>query len=73
VKARGHHFEYAKRKLALFRATNNLLGKTRYVSRHFRRNYLKANKESISEATRNGEHAYQFRKVLVCLLKNYRE
>jgi len=31
VKAKGHHFEHAKRKAALFRAINSLPRKIRYV------------------------------------------
>jgi len=53
----------AKIKPVLFRATNSP-PKTRYVSRHFRRNYLKANKVSRSEETRKVEYAYNFRKCV---------
>ena len=41
-------------------ATNSLPRKTRYVSRHFRRSYLKANKVSKSEGTKKVEYAYNF-------------
>jgi len=58
----------AKIKLALFRGTSSFqthkqsTEETRYVSRHFRRRYLKANKVSKSEATRKVEYVYNFRK-----------
>jgi len=52
----------AKIKPALFRATNSLPRKTRDVSRHFRRSYLKANRVSKSEETRRVEYAYNSRK-----------
>jgi len=52
-----------KRKPALFRATNIIpRKKTRYVSRHFRRSYLTANKASKTEGTRKVGCAYHFQK-----------
>jgi len=50
----------AKVKPALFRATNGLPRKMRYVSRHFCRSYLKANKISRCNETRKVEDAYNF-------------
>jgi len=41
-----------------FRATNSLPRKTRYVSRHFRRSHLKANKVSNNKGTKKVEYAY---------------
>jgi len=50
-------------KPALFTVTISLPGKTRcYVSRYFRRSYLKANKVSKSGKTGKVEHAYNFYK-----------
>ena len=72
---------FTKLKPVLFRATNGLPRKTRYVSCHFCRSYLKANKFSKSKGTRKVEYAYHFRKYtdtvyqkfskLVCACRNY--
>jgi len=51
---------YAKIKPALSRATDSLPWKIRYVSCHFRRSYLKANKVSKIKGTRKIECAYNF-------------
>jgi len=58
-----------KIKPALFRATNSLSRKTSYVSRHFRRSYLKANKVSKSEETRKVECVFE--SVLTLFTQNY--
>jgi len=40
-------------------------------TRHFRRNYLKANKVSKSEGTRKVKHDIIFKSVLMLFTKNY--
>ena len=58
-KAKGHHFEHASLSRVFFRVANSL-PKTRYVSRHFIRCYLKANELSKSEGTGKVEWAHLF-------------
>jgi len=71
VKAKGHYFEHVLNENRLFlkeppytttsfRSTNSLPRNTRYLSRHFRRIYLEANKVSKNEGTRKIEYAYHF-------------
>jgi len=45
-----------------FQSHQQLYQRTRYIWRHFRRSYLKANKLGKSKGTRKVEYAYHFRK-----------
>ena len=58
---KGHHFEHPQHRLfSELPTVRPPPTKTRYVSRHFRRSYLKANKVSNSEETSTAEYAYNF-------------
>ena len=50
----------AKIKTAFFQSHHSLPRKTRYVSRHFRRSYLKADEVGRCEETRKAEYADKF-------------
>ena len=60
VKAKGHHFGHQTKTGSFQSRQQSIPRKTRYVSRNFRRSYLKANKVSKSEGTRTVEYTYHF-------------
>ena len=82
VKAKGHYFEHPLNEnrlfsvpppytTASFSATNSLPMKTRYVSCHFRRNYLKANTVDKNGGTGKIENVRHFECVLIRFTQNY--